>query len=128
MRREHPQQIVRQYCVAERHVHVPRGFWAYDEGTDGVSSIGAEVQGGCSAKRIFFTVGAKTLPLRGSVAHVQDLRDPRREHHHYCWDQTIPLSGSVAPAKSSARLQLRLHCSEGGPIPRPPRRSAERGW
>ena len=42
MRREHPQQFVRQHCVVKRRVHVP----AHDEGIVGVSSIGDEDHGG----------------------------------------------------------------------------------
>ena len=53
-----------------------------------------------------------SLPLRGSVVPAQDPRAPRREHHQHCRrHQTPPLFGSV-PAKSSDRLQLRMHFSE----------------
>ena len=42
--------------------------------------------------------GRRTLPLRGMVVPAQDLRFPRRLHHH-CWRQAFPLRRSVAPAK-----------------------------
>ena len=48
---------------------------------------------------VFITVGAKTLPLRGSVTPA---RRPMRRQHLHCWCQTLPLRGSVVQAKVSS--------------------------
>ena len=55
------------------------------------------------------TVGAKTLPLRGSVAPAGDQRASRRKQDHHCGRQkkTLPLRGSVAPAEDQRASRRR---------------------
>ena len=48
-RRLHPQEFVRRMSCRQRQV--PGGRGEHDEGTNGVSSIGDEDQGGCSTRQ-----------------------------------------------------------------------------
>ena len=92
---KHPQEFVRRCRVVKRHKICSQRCERTTKELTASAPSAVKIKVVPPPDGIILTIGAKTLPLRGSVVLVEDQRAPRRKHDHNCGRQTPPLRGSA---------------------------------